>query len=572
MKQIEIRGRHTAARTRPASLDLARRTALCLDHMLENADPKFGHVPYVGVTLGEERPHFVHHRLDCTEVLPYSIYGMVIARDITGSTKGTDVQDAQRRLYLSFFNEMDGLIHSRQNPWAAAYPLSLWEQARALYALVYWFLDDQDERLLDRIHALVDGLFAISHQEGRERVFPVDLVRGPWTGGEYGVGALIDPLVKVYEMTGSPRALQIAEGLARFMLSPRTRYFPEDGKWFSYLRTITAVVNGFSRLAALTGDPGLTARARAIHDQAESLYTSYGSGPCVEPACTNMELTQSALSLTRTGRDEYWDMIDRWVRNHTAEAQFLDTGEWVKDKARKGRILDQEEWMYVDYPRDQVVLPFDDYRDVLRRSIGGFAWSSADEHLFRPGALMLCCSAHALRTFHLVWQNALTEDMGGLALNLHQTVENALGEVTSWDPWAGRTTVVPKKDAPLRMRIPEHARGKGLQGTVAGVARPLAVSGRYASFGVVRAGEECTLEYDLAPRTTEEVQRSFVGQQCDRPGAPRAFRARWRGATVVELSPESREEKRLYRRQALDTDKAPAQELRHFISGKDIRW
>jgi len=116
MKNIQIRGTHSAAKQRPAALDLRTRAALCLDHMLENTDPKFNYVPFVGVTLGEERPHFVHHRLDWTEVLPYSIYGMVIARDITGIDKGMDIQAAQRKLYRSAFNEMDGMIHAPRSP------------------------------------------------------------------------------------------------------------------------------------------------------------------------------------------------------------------------------------------------------------------------------------------------------------------------------------------------------------------------------------------------------------------------------------------------------------------------
>ena len=572
MKQIEIRGEFSPARERPAALDLAARASLCLDHMLENTDPRFNYVPYVGVTLGEERPHFVHHRLDMTEVLPYSIYGMVIARDITGSTKGMEIQAAQRKLYLSSFNEMDGMIHAPRTPWADTYPLALWEQTRALYALVYWFLDDEDERLLQRIHALVDGLFAISRQEGKERVFPIELIRGPWTGGEYGVGSLIDPLVKVYELTGSPRALQLAEGLTRFMLNPKNGYFPESGKWYSYLRTVVSVINGFSRLAALTSDPELVRRATAIHDQAVSYYTAFGSGPCMEPACTNMELTQSALSLIRLGHDEHWDMIDSWARNQTAEAQFLDTSEWVKQKAAKGRILDKEQWMYESASPQDVILPFDDYRDVVRRSVGGFLWTDAHEHLFVPGSLMLCCSAHAMRTFHLVWQNAITEDMGGLKINLHQTMENGLGELVSYEPWAGRTTVVPRKDTRLSIRIPGYARSRDVKGSASGASRPLTVSGGYADFGRVKAGEECTFEYDLAPRTTEEKQLVFQNRECDKQVGATPYQARWRGNTVVELKPESKEEKRMYKRKQLDSDSVRLAKVRHFLTRKDIRW
>jgi hypothetical protein len=36
------------------------------------------------------------------------------------------------------------------------------------------------------------------------------------------------------------------------------------------------------------------------------------------------------------GHEEYWDQIDRFTRNHAAEAQFLKPGEWARKKALKG--------------------------------------------------------------------------------------------------------------------------------------------------------------------------------------------------------------------------------------------
>ncbi|OHD67576.1 MAG: hypothetical protein A2177_12460 [Spirochaetes bacterium RBG_13_68_11] len=571
MKRIEVVGERTAARKAPATLDISARASLCLRHMLQNTDPKFGHVPFVGVTLGEARPHFVHHRLDWTEVLPYSVYGMVIARDICGDDAGLDIQAAQRKLYLGFFNELDGLIHAPASPWNPAYPMCLWEQARALYALLYWFLDDGDERLLVRIHAVVDGLFGLSHQEGRQRLFPPALIRAVGMG-PYGHGALIDPLVKVYELTGSTRALQMAEGIAHQLLRPANGFFDETGRFSSWFRTVMSVINGLSRYAALVEDPRVVERAKSIHDYAASLCTSFGSTPCTEPACSDMELTQSALSLVRLGFHEYWDMIDRFARNQTAEAQFLDPSEWVSAKAARGRILDKETWVYEGYPADLATLPYDDYTDVVKRSAGGFLWTCADEHQFVPASLMLCCSAHALRTFHLLWQQTLVEDIDGLRVNLHYTVENRLGSVTSWEPHQGKTVVVPRCEARLRVRIPEHAMAVPVRGSVGGVARSLPLIGRYADFGPVPAGAECVLEFPLTPRETEERQVVFDGKESSKIATVLPFRARWRGNTVIELTPRSTAEKRIYKRADLDRTEAVQKNLCCFISGKDIRW
>ena len=49
---------------RPKSLNFADAAEPCLRHMTLNYDADHDYVPYVGVTLGEKKPHFVHHRLD----------------------------------------------------------------------------------------------------------------------------------------------------------------------------------------------------------------------------------------------------------------------------------------------------------------------------------------------------------------------------------------------------------------------------------------------------------------------------------------------------------------------------
>jgi hypothetical protein len=571
MNSIEIKGSRSEVKVRPASFNIQERASLTMNHMLENSDPKFNYVPWVGVTLGEDPPHFVHHRLDWSEVLPYDIYGWVMARDLTGRTDAAEREVAQRALYLSLFSERDGFIHSPKSPWNERYPMCLWEQTRALYALVYWYLDDHDERLMKYIEGIVDGVFSLSSQEGKQRVFPNEVIRHIGQG-YYSVAAMVDPLVKVYEITGASKALIMAEGLTYFILNRKNGFFDEEGGFSTFYRTVVSSINGIARFAALVDDPRITERVKRIHDHARSLSTAYGSTPCTEPACSNMELTQSALSLIKLGYDEYWDEIDRVSRNQVAEAQFLDPSEWVKSKAKKGRILDKETWAYEGYKPNLAILPYDDYTDVVKRSVGGFMWTSADEHLFVPASLMLCCSAHALRTFHLLWQNALAEDWNGVTVNLHYSVENSLGEVISYEPYAGKTTVVLKKNAPLKVRIPEHAVKSKVEAKRGGKPVLISVKGRYASFGQVNAGEECSIEFDLHPRTTEEKQHVFQNKDASKLAELKRYQARWRGNTVIEITPESKEEKRIYKRKHLDTDAVKLENISHFISAKEIRW
>lgn len=569
MKDIENSGVVTATKKRPDSLDIPYRAELCLKHLIELCDQKHAYVTYIGATLGEDPPHFVHHRLGWTEALPYPVYGMVIARNLTGSLEGTDVQLGQRRLLLSNFNELDGFTRAPKSPWNDRYPLDIWEQIRNLYALIYWYLDSGEEEVLRYADGIVDGLFRISAQEGRRRVFPnTHIFACPM--GRHGVGSIIDPLLKYYELTGNRKALQVGLGTAHFMLDPGNQYFSGEKGFQGFFRTIVAAMNGISKAAALTGEPELLRQAKAVHDEALSRTTSYGSTICREPACSNMELNMSALSLIRAGHDEYWDQIDRFTRNHTAEAQFLDPAEWVPEKALKGRRMNKFKWVTERYPDDLHMLPYDDYRDIVNRSVGGFMWSSADEHLFIPASVMVCCSAHALRTFELVWGNALKENLNHIAVNLHYNMENHLGEVISYEPFQGRVSVILKKDSELRIRIPETALGAEIRVQCDDRAVDRQIAGRYACIRNAQKGREYSLIYPLSRRTTRETHFVYEHDKFENPIDRLEYDVRWRGNTVIQILPESKEPKRMYKRRHLDTDEVPYHEVSYFLTNKKL--
>lgn len=143
----------------PKSLNFADAAESCLRHMTLNYDADHDYVPYVGVTLGEKKPHFVHHRLDWSEVLPYAIYGEICARDLCGSQEGIEIEKKQRELFLRQISPLDFLIHSSSSPWNKSYKMCLWEQSRALHALLYWYMEEQID-----IHAGGEDLVFPHHE------------------------------------------------------------------------------------------------------------------------------------------------------------------------------------------------------------------------------------------------------------------------------------------------------------------------------------------------------------------------------------------------------------------------
>lgn len=543
-----IKGKFVVEKQRPNTFDIPGRARLALMNMLEMSDKKYGCIPYIGASIGEDKPHFVHHRLDATEVLPYSILGISAARRLSGDDRDMWISNEQRKTLLSLFSPTDGLVYTVPSPWYSSdyYNMSLWEQARIIYALIYLYLEEEDSELMAIMLGMTDSLYALTRREGSRRFFP-DKIIFESVMGHWAAGSLIEPLMKLHELTGYPKALELARGIFHDYIDPSSGFFAEDGSAIkSYFRAMTGVINGISCFASYSGDSKLLARAKQIHDLTISYCTSYGSTPCREPACTGMELNVSAMSLIRAGYEDYYDQIERFTRNQITQAQFLDVNEWVESKTHKGRIL-KPKFVYEDYPPELEILPYDDYDNIVNRCVGGFMWCDADERSFMPASVMLCCSAHGMRSYELMWDLALTKKTGVISINYLINMENNLGEIISWEPYEGRAHVSFKTSADqVRVRVPEYMMGKQMTVLHNGTIRETTREGRYLLCGQVKAKDELTITTPLCERITNEIQYTIPEDTYD-VVPDRVVKAVWRGNTVTRLLPGADSQKRLYK-------------------------
>ena len=148
-------GRTMTARGWPNLVEIAGAALL---HYDEICDPAYHYVPYVGASLGWPTPCFNHHRWDWIEVLPYPLIGRIAARRITGYLGGAEIERRQRQLLLSAFHNLDGFAYPHYvRGWSERTRLCLWEQGRVMFALLAWFEETQDERLLAYVRGIVEG-------------------------------------------------------------------------------------------------------------------------------------------------------------------------------------------------------------------------------------------------------------------------------------------------------------------------------------------------------------------------------------------------------------------------------
>ena len=91
--------------------NLVQVARLALKHFNEISDPNYGHLSYVGASLGLKTPVFQHTWCDWIEASSYALPGRISARRLSGDTSGAEVEIGQRRLTLAAFNNLDGLAH-----------------------------------------------------------------------------------------------------------------------------------------------------------------------------------------------------------------------------------------------------------------------------------------------------------------------------------------------------------------------------------------------------------------------------------------------------------------------------
>ena len=144
-------------------------------------------------------------------------------------------------------------------------------------------------------------------------------------------------------------------------------------------------------------------------------------------------LYSPALFLTKSGRADYWDDVDRFVRNQLTELQLTNT-----------------KWFY-DLPENQGRLTYPDpeVETYIGPLVGNFAgWATLNDwHRpeFGPG-IMTCCLGNCTRAMFYVWESSWFEFSDGV-LKVHLLLNHASkwADIASYIPYEGRVTIRPKQ-------------------------------------------------------------------------------------------------------------------------------
>jgi hypothetical protein len=492
--------------------------------MTGSLDERVDHMPFFTYRLFDTPISVEHGAFDSPHVVGRYLYALSWARRVFGREIDPELVDhLGRRLSasLEIGDRMGaGLAWNEetesQTPGAWGH-----NQREALLALLGLAYLTQDQQPLDRAGALVRDIQR--HTGGAGRFPGSHLTGGGWEPHEIlgslpaQSGRAVRALLEYYRETQDAAALTLARQLAEANVRG---CFAADGTWTPaagrHVHSITGLIAGLIDLGLHQGDADLVATGRRAFDVGLAPYRSEfgwvqefrGTDHERGEANNTGDVLQSAVLLARHVDPVYWVDAEKILRNHLIVSQYRDPSWFTEGKG-------------------QTDTPHSLRRDVVRRALGGFCFSSPGDFKSHPddrapintdlvgGAIHSLCEACQLGV----------DDTGAeLTVNLLFPARGSGYQIHSAFPESELLRVSLTEPRVLRVRLPELTDPDGVTLTVNGQPGPVVRSGLYVGPGDAPTTGEIIIRVPLLERRKKERLNG------------RDYEVRWKGETVLEVA------------------------------------
>jgi hypothetical protein len=542
-----------------------------LNYLTSMVDKEYDNLPYWLILPHKKPAEAAHCRVDDAELVGSWYEGIDAARKILQTEEGEEVQASFRRHLMKSWGE-HGLRFHEDYPWTHTNHSSFHEMGYILPALNRIVENHPDDAEAEqRASALVRGLrslvierkvrtFWSGDYEETEPLYEFpndvylrdsgfDLTRH--TGrGEQAIrnSIMLHALVRRYEIAGDEVALDLATGIANFLLGP-SRYFNHKMEFFGHVHSAGWVASGLVRLGRVTGQARYVEKGKAIYDYIRSLSSSFGWVPEYaqwRPAheehcetCCIKDMIECANELVLAGYDEYWQDMTLFARNHLVESQVTEAGYVVVDNTK---------------PDDNGVT----YQDIDKKMIGGFTGGSQVNaiSLTKFRSIAGCCVGMAPIAFEIVWNRSVEYVNNTILINIPVDKQIAEAAVSMSYPNEGRISVVPSIPSDVAIRIYPWM-GTKVTASIDGKACEVAITNHVATFPRVAAGAKLELVHAME---TEEIKEKVRGEE---------YTIVWRGCDVVDILPRG-EHMRLYQRNLQVEKVVPTVEEVQYTGASDF--
>ena len=562
-------------------LDLRRMAAAALNYLRGNPDPARNYeckfslgplgIPALVPLLASNQYGFDPIALGDTDCRMDWQYPHM--RAMAGEPQADAVEIGVRRRIQSY-QRANGLLWMNPAAWAGTLDspsvregikhewVSTWASGKWLISLAEEYERSRDARFAEEARVIFQELAKLLSWDGQRAFLPYG--PAPWRNGEWlhmqdagkdcGWGGehshnypfFVEPMVRYWECCGDAEALALARAMADGHLAgvqpdmEELRINPVTGAFAKHVHLHTHEVWGVAHLGAVTGDPRYLDWAEQAYRFVLSQGTDFGWYPEYIPQheyrteiCVVGDMTSIAACLARGGRPEFWDHVERTVRNELRRSQFFLTPAFVA-LFRK---------IHPDLPTANV----DQALAELRKLEGGFvAQATFDDWVSYPsptlGApgmyangiqMMGCCPPEGMRGLWEAWQGIVEAQPAGVFINLPFSRDHAAARVTAFRPADGGFRVEARQGGDYFLRPPawaDRAAVKLQRGDKSVAPVWGGPADAYLLCPAVQPGERLTLRWAVP-----QFKQVFTAQSV--PGRNQSVTVEWSGNEVLSVEP-----------------------------------
>ena len=473
-------------------------------------------------------------------------------RDISGSTAGRDIEAVFMARMLAYIDD-DGVVWAPPGCYNEGsidavydkkdYVIHVWGATKILRMLSEDYGRTYNKQSRSLARKVMLALKSLATYDGSGRC---------WFAG--GMGALradrsvvpngwnshpapvVGPLVTYWQVTSDADALAFAKAYADGIIAgvqPGGIQFNADGRFRGHSHATMHSLWGVAELGIATGEPHYVEFAKRSWDWMLTRGTGTGWFPampdnCNETCCVSDMMSIAAL-VGRGGHPEYFDCVERYLRNHISNQQFIVTPQFEAYYRELNK----------DAGEDAIRKGIDALRAFQGGIIGGSGlndWENALLGGVSGFEMFGCCAPEGMRAIYTAWTNTIARypasPLGpeGVYVNMSVSRESQWARVVSFMPDEGRLTVVASVNDAFFLRPPHWSPRNAVHAFANGKSVPVAWSGSYVRFKA-KPGDELTITYPLI-RFTHECEGIWKQSA---PNLKMTFH--WLGNMVLETDP-----------------------------------
>lgn len=358
----------------------------------------------------------------------------------------------------------------------------------------------------------------------------------------FNIGLPIHGLSEWYKLSGDEPSIKLADRLANFYLKPSM--WPlnegpgmvagnEHGHVQAHFHSSTMGVMGLLDYAVVRNNAWLMRFCADFYeyfrnygisrigffpavansmDKIKEANKTYGVGQVCE-GCAVADMIYLAVDLSNSGVGDYWDDVDKYIRNHAIEHQILDRS-LVKEMTAAGA-------KHIIRPETETD------NDVVERNIGSFV--SCSEPTLIYGFWTICCNANLPVALYKAWENIIKCSNGTAHVNLLLNRQSKWMSIYSYLPYEGKVVLKNKSVKKLYLRMPLWVDKKTVKCKLNDRVISFEWHNNYIVMDHLKNGDTVCVEFPVAETTEKWTEKSY----------DTTYTCRFKGNTLIDISPRN---------------------------------